>query len=144
MSPQHEARLTVFFGRQTFSAISHSRLRSIEDWCDLNRERHGFQSSFQHYAPDMIKRIWKILQKFGFKEVTQSERRRSSGSIDKDTGDLVTVGEKDEDNEGNYGIDNDIDGRKGSVCITYDDDDKVRRKIKLHWDDEDGKLILTL
>jgi len=93
----------------------------------------------------VIKRIWKILQKFGFKKVTQSERRRrSNSSIDKDTSDLVTVGEKDKDNEGNYSIDNDIDGRKGSVCITYDDDDKVRRKIKLHWDDEDGKLILTL
>ncbi|CAG8560641.1 9840_t:CDS:2 [Paraglomus occultum] len=144
ISLQHEARLTVFFGRQTFSTISHSRMKTVEDWCDLNRERHGFQSSFQHYAPDMIKRIWNVLQRFGFEEVTHSRRKRSSmnNDVKTDTNDFVTNGEKNEDNEGNKNVDNDV-GRKGSVCITYDDEDKVRKKIKLHWDYEEGVYKIT-
>ncbi|CAG8479607.1 8304_t:CDS:2 [Paraglomus brasilianum] len=127
----------------TFSTIAHSRLRTIEDWCDLNRERHGFQSSFQHYAPDMIKRIWKILQKFGFEEVTQSKRSSMNKDVKTGTSDLITIGEKNEEEEGNQSIDNDIDGRKGSVCITYDGDDKVRKKLKLHWDYEEGVYKIT-
>jgi hypothetical protein len=196
ISLQHEARVTVFFGRQTFSGVNCTRLNTLDDWCDLNRERHGFQSSFQHYVPEMIKDIERLLEKFGFKEIPEDERTEKKIRNDKETPRQtassdrpVTAGEKDKGKEVNRNSENkakdkndenkddggsdeeeeanesknedkceaeDVEGqgddehyenqntdeKRGSVCIHYDDSDaRNRKKFKLHWDNEEGKLF---
>ncbi|CAG8532316.1 3940_t:CDS:2 [Paraglomus brasilianum] len=135
ISIQHETRVTVFFGRETFSEIDRTRLNTIDDWCDLNRERHGFHSSFQHYVPDMVKNISKILKKFGFDQVIRN--KRSSGNIIKKGG--RNSDGRNKVDQGIQSMDNDI----GSICINYDEGNRLGKKLKLHWDYEEGVYKIT-
>ncbi|CAG8474531.1 7719_t:CDS:2 [Paraglomus occultum] len=143
ISIQHEARVSLFFGRETFSEIDRIRLDTIENWCVLNRDRHGFRSSFLHHVPDMVENLSKVLKKFGFKRSIQNKR---SGNVIKKGGRNNTDNcgdSKNEVDQGNPIKDNNIYRENGSVCINYDEGDGIGKKLKLHWDCEKGVYKAT-
>jgi len=81
----------------------------------------------------MVKNISKILKKFGFDQVIRN--KRSSGNIIKKGG--RNSDGRNKVDQGIQSMDNDI----GSICINYDEGNRLGKKLKLHWDYEEGKFI---